>query len=131
LFERRQPGVLVKAVSAERTISPGPDLELTPVHCLLNIDTYFGDPLEMFFPQVGVNEMKGFIPSVETIFDKRAKHSVLLVGVIEESTNMMLAGDITAGKPHGLTSDYHMSPTSKTHDLRIGIVERIASCDQP
>jgi hypothetical protein len=60
----------------------------------LNIDTYFGDPLERFFPQVRVNEMKDFIPSVETIFDERAKHSVLLISVIEESANMTLAGDI-------------------------------------
>jgi hypothetical protein len=63
---------------------------------------------QMFFPQLGVNEMKDFIPSVETIFDERAKHSVLLIGVIEESTNMTLAGDITVGNPHGLTSGYHM-----------------------
>jgi hypothetical protein len=76
----------------------------------LNIDTYFGDPLEMFFPQVRVNEMKDFIPSVETIFDERAKHSVLLISVIEESANMTLAGDIMVGKPHGLTCDYHVSP---------------------
>jgi hypothetical protein len=63
----------------------------------------------MFFPQVGVDEMKDFIPSVETIFDEGAKHSVLLIGVVEESTNMTLASDIIAGKPHGLTSEYHMS----------------------
>jgi hypothetical protein len=55
---------------------------------------------QMFFPQVGVNEMKDFIPSVETISDERAKHSVLLICVIEESTNMTLACDITVGKPH-------------------------------
>jgi hypothetical protein len=60
----------------------------------LNIDTYFGDPLEMFFPQVRANEMKDFIPSVETIFDERAKHSVLLISVIEERANMTLAGTL-------------------------------------
>jgi hypothetical protein len=53
--------------------------------------------------------MKDFIPSVETIFDERAKHSVLLIGVIEESANM-LAGDIPADKTLGLTCDYHVSP---------------------
>jgi hypothetical protein len=63
----------------------------------------------MFFPQVRVNEMEGFIPSVETIFNKRAKHSVLLVGAIEESTNMT-PGEIASGKLDGLTLGSHISP---------------------
>ena len=57
-------------------------------------------------------------PSVETIFDEQAKHSVLLIDVIEESANMTLAGDITVGKPYGLTCDCHVSPRC-TVDIQI------------
>jgi hypothetical protein len=52
--------------------------------------------------------MKSFIAPVETIFDERAKHSVLLVGAIEESTNM--AGEIASKQRHGLTLGRHISP---------------------
>jgi hypothetical protein len=69
LFERRQPGVLVKTVSAKRSVLPLPHFQLPSVHRLLHIDASFGEPPEMFFPQFGVNEMERFIQPVEAIFD--------------------------------------------------------------
>jgi hypothetical protein len=83
----------------------------------LDIDTCFSEPPEMFFPQLGVNEMERFIPPVETIFDERAKHSMLLIGAIEESTNMMLPGEISSGKPRELILGCHISPHMHTRHI--------------
>jgi hypothetical protein len=55
------------------------------------------------------HQMKHSMCLFETIARKRGKHSVLIIGAIEESTNMTLAGDISTGKPHGLASDDHVS----------------------
>jgi hypothetical protein len=74
---------------------------------------------QMFFPQLRVDEMKSFIAPVETIFDERAKHSVLLVGVIEESTNM-LAGEIVSKQRHGLTLGRHISPHMTNAEIALG-----------
>src|SRR2546430_14279321 len=54
--------------------------------------------------------MERFIPSREAIFDERAKHSVLLVGAVEESANVTLPAEITPGKLHGLSLGSHISP---------------------
>jgi hypothetical protein len=42
----------------------------------------------MFFPELGINQMESFIPSVEAIFNERAKDPVLLVRGVEKSANM-------------------------------------------
>ena len=39
----------------------------------------------MFFPSLGVHEMEGFLPQVETIPDERAKDAVLLVGALKNA----------------------------------------------
>src|SRR6266568_2188475 len=54
--------------------------------------------------------MERFIPSREAIFDERAKHSVLLVGAVEESANVTLPAKIAPGKLHGLSLGSHISP---------------------
>jgi hypothetical protein len=54
--------------------------------------------------------MKSFIAPLETIFDERAKHSVLLVDTIEKSTNMPIPGEIASCQPHSLTVERHTSP---------------------
>jgi hypothetical protein len=54
--------------------------------------------------------MEDFIPFVETIFDERTKNSVLLIGAVEESTDVMPPGEIVSGKRRGLTRGSHMSP---------------------
>jgi hypothetical protein len=56
----------------------------------------------MFFPSLGVNEMGGFIPSVETILDERATQPMLLVGAVEKRTNMTVLIESTAGVLEGL-----------------------------
>jgi hypothetical protein len=64
----------------------------------------------MFFTSLGVDQMEGFIPPFEAIFEERAKHSVLLVGTVEESANVTLPAEIASGKLHGTTLDRHISP---------------------
>src|SRR5436309_14272127 len=54
--------------------------------------------------------MERLIPSHEAIFDERAKHSVLLVGAVDESANVTLPAEIAPGKLHGLSLGSHISP---------------------
>jgi hypothetical protein len=51
---------------------------------LLHVDTGFGEPLEMVFPQLGVHDVESFVSLIKALFDERAKHSVLLVDAVEE-----------------------------------------------
>src|SRR5258707_5511712 len=54
--------------------------------------------------------MEGFILPVEAIFEERAKHSVLLVGAVEEGTNVTSPAVIASCKLHGMTLGCHISP---------------------
>src|SRR5258707_3733337 len=101
---------MVKPASPERTVLPWRSLQLAPVHRLLHIDACPGEPLQMFFPSLGIAQMEGFIPPVEAIFEERAKHPVLLLGAVEECANVTLPAEIASGKLHGTTLDRHISP---------------------
>jgi hypothetical protein len=54
--------------------------------------------------------MESFFPTLEAIFDERAKHPVLLVDVVEEGANVTLPGEIASGKLHGMSLGCHISP---------------------
>src|SRR6267378_1931879 len=54
--------------------------------------------------------MEGFIPPVEALFEERAKHSVLLVGAVEEGANVTSLAAIASCKLHGMTLGCHISP---------------------
>src|SRR5882762_2656550 len=54
--------------------------------------------------------MEGSIPPVEAIFEERAKHSVLLVGAVEEGANVTSLAAIASCKLHGMTLGCHISP---------------------
>jgi hypothetical protein len=83
---------------------------LAGFHPLLHIDTSFGEPLEMVFPQLGVDEMESLIPLVEAVFDERAKDPVLLVDAVEESADVTVPAEHTSGKLHGAVGGYHKLP---------------------
>src|SRR5438132_7976342 len=71
--------------------------------------------------------MERFIPSREAIFDERAKHSVLLVGAVEESANVTLPAEIAPGKLHGLSLGSHISPQFQSvADLHTEVQRRSA-----
>src|SRR5947209_2344255 len=111
LFESHQPGLLVEAASMERTVLPRPYLQLATARRLLHVDTCFGEPPEVFFPSIGVNEMEGFVPPVETILNERAKHAMLLVDAVKKRTNMMILVESTRGKLRGVRCGVHISPS--------------------
>jgi hypothetical protein len=54
--------------------------------------------------------VEGLFSPVDAIFEERAKHPVLLVQAVEESTNMTSLGELASGKLHGLTLGSHISP---------------------
>jgi len=68
----------------------------------------------MIFPQLGVHDVEGFVPPIEALFDERAKHSVLLVEVVEESANMTVLAERGPGTSHGTAVRRHVSPPAVT-----------------
>jgi hypothetical protein len=95
---------------------------LAGAHHVLHIDTCFGEPPEVFFPSLGVNEMVGFVPAVETILDKRKKYAVLLVGTVEERANM--PAESTPGKLRGVPGALHILTSTQRAQRRESHVQR-------
>src|SRR5260370_40473394 len=130
LFERRQPDVLVKPASAERSVLPRTHLQLAAVHRLLHIDTCFGEPPAMFFALLFIDAATGVISPLSLIFVHRAKHPVFLVSTVEESANVTLSGKIASGKLHGMTFRRHISPHSR-HAPESAIAKRFHMSSAP
>src|SRR5256886_11695634 len=71
--------------------------------------------------------MDRFTRSREAMFDERAKHSVRLVGAVEESANVTLPAEIAPGKLHGLSLGSHISPQFQSvADLHAEVQRRSA-----
>src|SRR5260221_5809183 len=68
----------------------------------------------MVSPQLWVYDVKGLVPVLEAFLDERAKHPVLLVEVVEESTNMTVLAETAAGTLHGTAVRCHVSPPAAT-----------------
>jgi hypothetical protein len=60
----------------------------------------------MVFPSLGVNQMEGFLPSVEAVHDERAKDAVVFVQAVKERTivTVLAEGDFgnLCGSPGGI-----------------------------
>jgi hypothetical protein len=110
----------------ERTVLPRPHLQLTGAHRRLHVDTCFGEPPEMFVPSIGINEMEGFVPPVETILDKRAKHAMVLVDAVKECTNMAILIEKTLDKLRGLRGGLHIL-TFTQKEVCSGLADRFAA----
>ena len=100
--------VQIKAPALKRAVLPPPHLQLAAVHGLGHIDARIGQPAEMFFPPLGVDVMVSLVPVGETILDKRAKHAVLLIDVVEERTDMAILADCGIGKQQGIGGGFHI-----------------------
>ena len=88
LLAGHHPGVRVQADIAERAVLPRPHLQLAGAHCLPHIDTRFGEPSQMFFALLGVNDMVSLVLLVETTFDEWLEHPTLLVDAVKERADM-------------------------------------------
>jgi hypothetical protein len=67
----------------------------------------------MFPLQLRVHNVEGFVPLVEALFDKRAKHPVFLVETVEESTNMTVLAEAAPGTLNGTAVRSHvLSPAA-------------------
>jgi hypothetical protein len=62
----------------------------------------------MLFSQLGVHDVESFLSSIEAVFDKGAKHSVLFVGTVKESTDVTLAAETASSKLHGMVTGCHI-----------------------
>jgi len=54
--------------------------------------------------------MKGFVPSLEALFDERAKHPVLLVEIVEKSANVTVLAETAPGTLHRAAVRFHVTP---------------------
>src|SRR6266446_9053353 len=68
----------------------------------------------MVFPQLGIYEVDGFVPPLETLFDERAKHPVLLFHAVEKSANVTVLAETDPGTLHGTAVRSHISPPAAT-----------------
>ena len=64
----------------------------------------------MLFSSLGVDEVKGLIPLVEAVFDKRAKHTVLLVDAVEERANVAILAKSVWRNLERIVVGFHTSP---------------------
>jgi hypothetical protein len=80
----------------------------------------------MFVPSIGVNEMEDFVPPVETILDKRAKHAMVLVDAVEERTNMTILIEKTLNKLRGLRGGLHILAFTQK-ESRSGLADRLGA----
>jgi hypothetical protein len=75
----------------------------------MHIDTCSSEPPEMFFAELGVDEVESLVPPVEAVFEERTKDSILLVGAVEESANVTMPAEIASGELYGMING-HTSP---------------------
>jgi hypothetical protein len=85
----------------------------------LHVDTCLGEPSEMVFALLGVNEMEGFIPLVEAFLDERAKHAVLLVGAVEERANVTMLAESAPRDLQGMPVGVHFASTQESNAERV------------
>ena len=133
LLECHHPGVRVQADVAERAVLPRPHLQLAGARCLPHIDTRFGEPSHMFFALLGVNDMVGPIPLVETICDEWLEYPALLVNAVKERADMATLDGGISGELRRLQGGRH-NPTFAVTDnsayLRGGVsLTRPPSCN--
>jgi hypothetical protein len=92
---------------------PRLDLQLAGVHGLFHVDACVGEAPEMLSSPLGVDEMEGFVPLVEAVFDKRAKHTVLLVDAVEERANVAILAESVRRNPQRIVVGFHTSPPTE------------------
>src|SRR6266852_2622159 len=108
-FNRSQHGILVEPVVAHIHVGPRQHLQLTGVHHLSHIYACRREPPQIVFPLLHFNNVGRPFSTVEAIFEERAKHPVLLVEVVEESTNVLMPAETAIGTPHGTVIRCHVS----------------------
>jgi predicted methyltransferase MtxX (methanogen marker protein 4) len=78
----------------------------------LHIDPRFGEPREMVFPKLWVDEVEGLVTVVETVRDERVEHAVLLVDAVEERADVTMPADGASGNLYGMLVGFHTSPST-------------------
>jgi hypothetical protein len=101
---------LIKVIVAQVSVLPAPQLELAGIQRLLHVNAGFGEPFEMVLLQLRIYDVKRFVPSLEPLFDERAKHPVLLIEVVEESANVTVMAETAASTLYGTAVCSHVSP---------------------
>jgi hypothetical protein len=74
---------------------------------LRHVDAGIGEPPEMVFPQIGVDEVASFVPPLKALLDERAKHPVFLVRTVEKSANVTVLTENALGASYGTTIRRH------------------------
>jgi hypothetical protein len=63
-------------------------LELAGGHGPLHVDAGVGEPPEMVFASLGIDEVERLVPLVEAVLDERPKDAVMLFHAIEERADV-------------------------------------------
>jgi hypothetical protein len=63
---------------------------LAALLCRGHIDSARCQPLPVFVPQLGIDDMKGLVAALEPVFDERNYDTVLLISRMKKGTDMAL-----------------------------------------
>src|SRR6516165_5837652 len=102
LIDQRQHRVLIEAISAKVGVLPRPHLQLTGSDRLFDVYVCLSESLQVVITQIRIDNVKCFFPCVETLFDEGTEHFVLLVGSVEEGTDVTTIADYAAGEVNGV-----------------------------
>jgi hypothetical protein len=101
LLENLQHSVRIKATVSKVSIRIRSKFELASFLRRRSIDPGGGKALDMFTVLARVNHMDGLVATFETIFDKWQQHTIFLVIVIKQCTNMTHFTEFGTGKGNG------------------------------
>jgi hypothetical protein len=65
----------------------------------LHVATCSGEPPELFFPTLSINEIRSSVPLVEASLDDRTMYTMLLIGAVEERANVTVLSEGAADTP--------------------------------
>lgn len=93
--------MLIKPAIRDMGLVPIAQLQLAVGRRLANIDAGSAQPPEMFVSPARINNMEGSVTALESSLNEGEQHTVLLVHVMEERTDVTRVIELGAGTGYG------------------------------
>ena len=84
LLDQSKHPILIEMALPQVCVSPVAHLELAALFCRGHIDAGRRQPLEMFLPQPGIDDMEGLLAALESLLDERQQYPILLGRAVKE-----------------------------------------------
>jgi hypothetical protein len=89
-LEESQHPVLIEVAVAQIGLEPGADLELSAPLRRVDIDPGRFQAAQMFGAQGWIHDVERFFATLESLFDEREHHPILLIRAVEEGAHVAL-----------------------------------------